>query len=764
MSSSAFDHAVQAKVALIYQDPACVAADNVNQNTISLVEPEGNGVVVTGTAQPALAVIVPGVQGPSGTAFEEIPLNKLAPGALPSGITVASANIVDGTIVNADINAAAGIVDTKLATISTAGKVSNSATTATASNTASAIVARDASGNFTANVITADLAGKSDSTDELENGLTFNNLGSGIASGTEFDGTVATTVSYNSVGAAAAGHSHANLIFVPVGANDTALAAAFTDAAANDKKIVFSEDTTVKIPTVAATIQAVCELVVPTVNVEILIESGHEINNSNLLQNGDYSRFTISSEDAEALVGTSLAGDLGVVQCVNATAPVWNFILDCDGKADYGLYLISSRGWIKSAKGVKRSRRANLFVHHASNLGSEVISGVGAVLSDGQGHGAWVTWGSSAQLSFANAQNNAAVRTNDFAFFVSRGTHLMIDRTNMSGSSNGIRCARSIVCARDTILDNIPALAVVCFELGFVSLSRASFVNCGGSSFNNAKAILQVGIGDDDRNQSGGQINAENATFDDANADIARVIGGDGYINLDNATGTGIGQRVAVVGWGTITSYQSSFATAASNDQNELITVSRGGKFQGFASTFDGGATVRNVARVIGDGFVSLDSCVGTNFTENTICRLEDSGTCYARSASHNGSADIMQRGTNANGEFVRFNNGMQECWAWLEMTTISTDGKLMARTWVFPAAFINPVSSVVVTGAMSVRNPSNQTINSTRNKLKDAQLLSSAVSVSGSEFFVEINSTATTTFVTGDTCWIRAHAIGRWF
>jgi hypothetical protein len=47
---------------------------------------------------------------------------------------------------------------------------------------------------------------------------------------------------------------------------------------------------------------------------------------------------------------------------------------------------------------------------------------------------------------------------------------------------------------------------------------------------------------------------------------------------------------------------------------------------------------------------------------------------------------------------------------------------------------------------------------------LKDAQLLSSAVSVSGSEFFVEINSTATTTFVTGDTCWIRAHAIGRWF
>ena len=56
-----------------------------------------------------------------------IDLSKLATGALPSGITIASANIVDGTIVNADINASAAIVDTKLDTIATANKVSLSA-------------------------------------------------------------------------------------------------------------------------------------------------------------------------------------------------------------------------------------------------------------------------------------------------------------------------------------------------------------------------------------------------------------------------------------------------------------------------------------------------------------------------------------------------------------------------------------------------------------------------------------------------------------
>ena len=66
-------------------------------------------------------------------------------------------------LVNADIAAGAAIVDTKLATIATAGKVSNSATTAASANTASAIVARDASGNFTAGTITAALTGAASS-------------------------------------------------------------------------------------------------------------------------------------------------------------------------------------------------------------------------------------------------------------------------------------------------------------------------------------------------------------------------------------------------------------------------------------------------------------------------------------------------------------------------------------------------------------------------------------------------------------------------
>jgi hypothetical protein len=71
----------------------------------------------------------------------------------------ASGVLSSSLVVNADVSASAAIVDTKLATISTAGKVSNSATTATSINTANAIVSRDAGGNFSASTIVATLSG-----------------------------------------------------------------------------------------------------------------------------------------------------------------------------------------------------------------------------------------------------------------------------------------------------------------------------------------------------------------------------------------------------------------------------------------------------------------------------------------------------------------------------------------------------------------------------------------------------------------------------
>ena len=116
------------------------------------------------------------------TADRTITLPDVSGTVITTGDTgiVTSTMIANGTVVDADINASAAIADTKLATISTAGKVSNSATTATSGNTVSTIVARDASGNFSAGTITATaFSGGGGSL----TGLTAANLSGTISSG-----------------------------------------------------------------------------------------------------------------------------------------------------------------------------------------------------------------------------------------------------------------------------------------------------------------------------------------------------------------------------------------------------------------------------------------------------------------------------------------------------------------------------------------------------------------------------------------------------
>lgn len=119
----------------------------------------------------------------------------------PTG-TITSAMIADGTIVDGDISSSAAIADSKLATISTAGKVSNSATTATATAGNSTIVARDASGNFAAGTITAALSGNATTATTLATARAIE-LSGDVTGTANFDGSAAinivATIAANSV-------------------------------------------------------------------------------------------------------------------------------------------------------------------------------------------------------------------------------------------------------------------------------------------------------------------------------------------------------------------------------------------------------------------------------------------------------------------------------------------------------------------------------------------------------------------------------------
>jgi hypothetical protein len=135
-------------------------------NMLRAYDAAGDSIFKTITTDGTLAVT------PSASTFAFSLPQSIAAAATPtfagltltafSGVLKATAGVLSASaIVNADISASAGIVDTKLATISTAGKVSNSATTATSANTASAIVARDGNGDVTVRNVNATAIGTS---------------------------------------------------------------------------------------------------------------------------------------------------------------------------------------------------------------------------------------------------------------------------------------------------------------------------------------------------------------------------------------------------------------------------------------------------------------------------------------------------------------------------------------------------------------------------------------------------------------------------
>ena len=138
--------------------------------------------------------------------------------------------IAAGVIVNADINASAAIDDTKLATIATALKVSNSATTAASANTASAIVARDASGDFTAGTVTAALTGNSSTATALATGRTIEITGDLAYTSPSFDGSANVTAAGTLATVATAGVTGSSTAIPVVTINAKGLTTSITTA------------------------------------------------------------------------------------------------------------------------------------------------------------------------------------------------------------------------------------------------------------------------------------------------------------------------------------------------------------------------------------------------------------------------------------------------------------------------------------------------------------------------------------------------------
>ena len=204
----------------------------------ALTDETGTGAAVFATSPtlvtPALGTPASGVMtNVTGTAAGLTAGNVTTNANLTGDITsVGNATaIAAGVIVNADINASAAIDDTKLATIATALKVSNSATTAASANTASAIVARDASGNFTAGTVTAALTGNASTATALATGRTIAITGDLAYTSPSFDGSANVTAAGTLATVATAGVTGSSTAIPVVTINAKGLTTSITTAA-----------------------------------------------------------------------------------------------------------------------------------------------------------------------------------------------------------------------------------------------------------------------------------------------------------------------------------------------------------------------------------------------------------------------------------------------------------------------------------------------------------------------------------------------------
>ena len=258
--------------------------------------------------------------------------------------------IAAGVIVNADINASAAIDDTKLATIATALKVSNSATTAASANTASAIVARDASGDFTAGTVTAALTGNSSTATALATGRTIEITGDLAYTSPSFDGSANVTAAGTLATVATAGVTGSSTAIPVVTINAKGLTTSITTA------VVIAPAGTLSGNTLAAgvtgssltSLGTIANLSVTAGTISTTPSASTDIANK------DYVDTVAQGLDPKAscVAATTVNITLSGTQTIDGVALIAAdrcLVKDQTAPADNGIYVVAAGAWDRSA-------------------------------------------------------------------------------------------------------------------------------------------------------------------------------------------------------------------------------------------------------------------------------------------------------------------------------------------------------------------------------------------------------------------------------
>ena len=155
-------------------------------------------------------------------------------------------------------------------------------------------------------------------------------------------------------------------------------------------------------------------------------------------------------------------------------------------------------------------------------------------------------------------------------------------------------------------------------------------------------------------------------------------------------------------------------------------------------------------------------SVARTNLGLGTAAEADIVGTVSQSGGDPTGA--VVERGSNANGEYVRYADGTQMCWR--RRLIVEGSGSTMNATWNFPADFAGTVQLSVTA---SYRGPQDST--NPNSFATDASLGVTQVGSIGLGNFTESSVTVSVVkqssepdFESGDKMYVTLQATGRWF
>lgn len=241
------------------------------------------------------------------------------------------------------------------------------------------------------------------------------------------------------------------------------IAHAVSAAISSSKKVYIPFDTTLRIPADAPSLQSAIDhtYVYPGVQVTLLIQSAHKLTDGVIVRSGDFSHYSIESEDPTVYLDVLWPTGQSVLTGYDARMPVWAIMLDCEGKEVSGLetgvinVTHNSSLVIEPGCGAINggSNSNGLFVYRNSK-----VTGYEAVFTDFGINNVWIT-----HISDGYLEKLIATGAGQYGVFASRASRVYMTGGDVSGAGTyGLCIRRSYVVA-----------------LPFGSSTPPKFNNCG---------------------------------------------------------------------------------------------------------------------------------------------------------------------------------------------------------------------------------------------------------------------------------------------